>query len=167
MVNTDKWVYVCWRKRERGRERENPGGGGWRGAEGLLGSAVFFFLSFFFFSVHNPDKDRSVLLATHSGRRPHDSSAPISRVTPRAEKGALARFVYICLFCQGTLLINSLIPKLGRVTTIKSPRTSRVSFQSVWDFVTAHNCCLLTSHKYEGRYLLNLKFDMFCSQDGL
>lgn len=164
MVNTDKWVYVCWRKRER-EKKNNPGGGGWRGAEGLLGSA-FFFSFFFFFSVHNPDKDRSVLLATHSGRRPHDSSAPISRVTPGAEKGALARFVYICLFCQGTPLINSLIPKLGRVTAIKSPSTSRVCFQSVWDFVAAHKCCLLTSRKYEGRYLLILKFDMFCSQQG-
>lgn len=61
------------------------------------------------FFAHSPDKDLSVLLASHSGRRPHDSLVPISRVTPQLQQQeklqSLDLFVYFCLALQ----INSLV----------------------------------------------------------
>ena len=53
------------------------------------------------FFAHSPDKGLPVLPASHTGRRPHDSPVPISRVTPQLQQPeklqSLALFVYFCL----------------------------------------------------------------------
>lgn len=69
----------------------------------LLGSALF--------RTQPLTKGLSVLPASHSGRRPHDSPVPISRVTPRLQQQKTSSsprllFVYFCLLCPGAPQIN-------------------------------------------------------------
>lgn len=92
LETTDKCVYkhLC---ASSGRKKKKTimgvGGGG------------CFAQHFFKFIAHSPHKGLSVLLASHSGRRPHDSPVPISRVTPQPqqqrEAPVRAPFVYSCL----------------------------------------------------------------------
>lgn len=64
----------------QGERKTHRGGRGGRRDEDLPGSA------FFFFFTHSPHKGPSVLAASKSGRRPHDSLLPISRVTPQPQR---------------------------------------------------------------------------------
>lgn len=67
------------------------------------------------FFAHSSDKGLSVLLASHSGRRPHDSLVPISRVTPELqhslrEAPAPGLFCLLLSFCKRTPHFNPLPP---------------------------------------------------------
>lgn len=105
LLNTDKCVYehLCVSSGRKTEKSVGVGGKeGWEGVRACLAQHFF---------AHSPDKGLSVLLASHSGRRPHDSPVPISRVTPQLQQPeklqSLALFVYFCLYAWDT--INPLV----------------------------------------------------------
>lgn len=77
------------------------------GSGGVVGGGVRACLAQHFFFLH---KGLSVLLASYSGRRPHDSPVPISRVTPQPQQQRL--FLFTSASHPGSTTINPYVSDL-------------------------------------------------------